>query len=314
MAILDNPVLIDILKLSETLEKKPVVNLYSNPLDFPVLQLFESQFGMLFDVGIDPNALVVGKDIYTRFYAAWEGVVDAAGKPKLNQKGNQYKNITALLNGREAAEGSANAELLAVIRKMAVSLEEIKALVGGLSMDANQAAGHAAAALVNAASLPPNPATVQRPNTARANAQTRSSQPALADKPETAVPSAAAVPSPAEPQQAAERQTAVSAVTSAEWVQRAGQATDKFDFDLCIQRGVAFYTDIDRAENTRQAMFGDWKAGEAAAYAAGMTKYASVRVDLEATKMVAAEAHKKAKSAALVAYRSVLESPAKSSG
>lgn len=86
----NNPQQIDRIKLSETQEGKPIVELYSEPLKYAALTLFESQFGMLFDVGIDPNALVKGEARYTNFKAYWKEL------DKLNAKGNPYKDITHL--------------------------------------------------------------------------------------------------------------------------------------------------------------------------------------------------------------------------
>ncbi len=88
MTELENPIRIDRIERTATKEGKPIVAMYSEPLDFAVLTLFESQFGMLFDVDIDPNTLTGHQ--YARFMAEWEQT------DKKNGKGNPYKNAVAL--------------------------------------------------------------------------------------------------------------------------------------------------------------------------------------------------------------------------
>jgi hypothetical protein len=302
MTALDNPLIIDRVELDQTLEKKPVVNLYSNPLGFPVLSLFESQFGLLFDVGIDPNALTVGAALYTRFLAQWEAVLDDKGKPKLNQKGNQYKNVVALIPNGTTGQN----DTVALLTQIAKSLEEIKALV--------------------------YQKTTPQPNGA-VKPQTAVSQPNGTAKPQPSQPPAkihademlsqmnVTIEEPgqrptvkpkqtANGKQPAAKTSAVTAVTPAEWLQRAQEATDPFDFDTCIHRAIPFYDSADRVESARMGMFGEWKVGEAAAYVAGIQKYASARDELEANHAPATAAHKEAKSMALVEYRKVIDGTA----
>ncbi len=83
-----NSYLVNRVQLTVTQANKPVIHFYSNPLAFPVLQLFD--FSLLFTVGIDPNRLLKGIDYHCRFIAHYK-----EGK-KLNQKDNPYKNITRL--------------------------------------------------------------------------------------------------------------------------------------------------------------------------------------------------------------------------
>ena len=90
MTKLNNPLQIDRIQLTKTKDGKPIISCYSNPLEFPALTLFQSQFGELITVGIDPNALPVGQDYYTHFLAHWEET------EKRNQKGNAYKNVARL--------------------------------------------------------------------------------------------------------------------------------------------------------------------------------------------------------------------------
>lgn len=101
----DNPFQIDRIRLNSTKEGKPVVELFSEPLQYPALTLFESQFGMLFDVSIDPNQLEKGANYYTRFLAHWQET------EKTNGNGNPYKNVSRL----EARTASQTTDLLADI-------------------------------------------------------------------------------------------------------------------------------------------------------------------------------------------------------
>lgn len=80
--------LIKRLVLTQAQSGRTVVNLFAPPLQYPVLQLFD--FSLLFQVGIDPNALEAGRDIHCLFIAHFE-----TGE-KRNQRGNAYKNVTHL--------------------------------------------------------------------------------------------------------------------------------------------------------------------------------------------------------------------------
>lgn len=86
---IDNPVLIDRLQVTATLEGKPQISLYSGALKHPVLQLAPFNYGMLFSVGIDPNELQPGQVHYCQFLAHWE-------EGKTNGKGNPYKDPVSL--------------------------------------------------------------------------------------------------------------------------------------------------------------------------------------------------------------------------
>ena len=102
-----------------------------------------------------------------------------------------------------------------------------------------------------------------------------------------------------------------SAVTPAEWLNRARQATDPFDFDTCLHRGLmmggsAYFETADHAEKARTGLFGEWN-GAAGAYLAGIEKYVKIRADLLAAGEPGAAVFKKAKTAAMVAYRQTLE-------
>lgn len=100
-------------------------------------------------------------------------------------------------------------------------------------------------------------------------------------------------------------------VTPAEWLDRAQAATDPFDFDTCVARGLyvgnaAYFETADHAEKARAGLFGEWN-GAAAAYLAGLKKYVAVRTDLQADGQPGTAVFKAAKAAALVAYRETLE-------
>jgi hypothetical protein len=103
---------IDRIERSTTQAGAPIFEFYSEPLKHSVLTLFESDFGMLLSVDIDPNA-ITGKH-YTCFIAHFvEG-------EKLNQNGNPYKNITHL----EACDGSNQ-----MLADILLELKAIKALI-----------------------------------------------------------------------------------------------------------------------------------------------------------------------------------------
>ena len=90
---LDNPVLIDRMKVTETMNEKPQISLYHGALKHPVLNLPPFSYGLLFDVGFDPNTMEPGKTYHTRFWARWEA------SEKNNTNGNAYKNVTELIPG-----------------------------------------------------------------------------------------------------------------------------------------------------------------------------------------------------------------------
>jgi hypothetical protein len=95
-------------------------------------------------------------------------------------------------------------------------------------------------------------------------------------------------------------------VTTEQWLERAAEAEDSLDFDVCVARGLPFFAaSIDRAETARTMMFGDWQSGRAAAYLAGLKKYASTRTDLENNGQPTLSAHRQAKEAAMSTYNRV---------
>ncbi len=98
---IDNPILIDRLEIKPTKDGKPQIALFSGALEYPVLTLAPFAYGHLFDVGFDPNEIQPGRAYYTRFFAEWEGATDEDGRPKINGKGNQYKNVVRLIPGRQ---------------------------------------------------------------------------------------------------------------------------------------------------------------------------------------------------------------------
>ena len=95
------------------------------------------------------------------------------------------------------------------------------------------------------------------------------------------------------------------------WLQRAAEATDELDFDVCVSRGLLFFgAAIDRVETARGGLFGDWKPERAGAYLAGLKKYANMRASLEANGQPTVSAHRQAKEAALSVYHLALEQEA----
>lgn len=97
-------------------------------------------------------------------------------------------------------------------------------------------------------------------------------------------------------------------VTPEEWLERAAEAEDQFDFDVCVARGLPFFgASIDRAETARLTMFGVWQPSRAAAYLAGMKKYVSTRTSLEDMGQPTVSAHRQAKEAALSVYNQMVE-------
>lgn len=160
MTELENPIRIDRIEVTKTTEGRPTISLYSEPLDFAVLVLFDNQFGMLFDVGIDPNTLTGTR--YTRFMAEWEEL------DKKNKKGNPYKNPVALLPmpQRHPREGGDTAVQFAT---MIALLREIRDAL---------APGAAAAPAVPVAPSPVTP-PAESPTT---QAQTAARPPAIGDR------------------------------------------------------------------------------------------------------------------------------------
>ena len=104
--------LIKRLVLTQAQSGRAVVNLYSPPLQFPVLQLFD--FALLFQVGIDPNALKPGEDYHCLFVAHFE----LGEKRKSN--GSAYKDVSQL----EPLE-KPGAEALALLQRVFESQKHI---------------------------------------------------------------------------------------------------------------------------------------------------------------------------------------------
>lgn len=96
--------------------------------------------------------------------------------------------------------------------------------------------------------------------------------------------------------------------TPEQWLQRAGQATDSLDFDVCISRGLPFFQgDLGRVETARLSMFGEWNPAQAGAALAGLRAYVTKRAELEAAGLPTQSAHKSAKEAAQATYQRELE-------
>jgi hypothetical protein len=144
MTQLDNPLLIDRIRLAKTQQGKPVINLYHGALKFPALQLF--QFHQLLTAGIDPNELEPGKDVITNFLAHWQ-----EGE-KINGTGNPYKDVTHL----EALTPPATTDT-AVFESLTNDLAEIKAMLRYLVQHSQAAPAAAAPAPQPAAPARPEP-------------------------------------------------------------------------------------------------------------------------------------------------------------
>lgn len=96
--------------------------------------------------------------------------------------------------------------------------------------------------------------------------------------------------------------------TPEQWLQRAAEAADQLDFDVCVARGLPFFAgDIDRAEKVRETLFGRWYPERARAYLAGVQRYVSTRTDLEQSGWSVLSAHTEAKAKAKAAYIQALE-------
>ena len=95
---IDNPVLIDRVEATKTKGGSPQISLFSGALEYAVLSIAPFNYGLLFNVGIDPNSLQPGQPYYCQFLAAWEE------SDKTNGNGKPYKNVTELYPMPSAAE------------------------------------------------------------------------------------------------------------------------------------------------------------------------------------------------------------------
>ena len=95
-------------------------------------------------------------------------------------------------------------------------------------------------------------------------------------------------------------------VTPDEWLARALQATDAYDFDECVSRGLAYYESGAHAEKARNALFGRWVDGRAAAYLTGLKTYASARQKLDKSGRPSRDVYNEAKADAVKAYQDAI--------
>jgi len=100
-----NPVLIDRIEASKTKAGSPQISLFSGALEYPVLNLAPFNYGLLFNVGIDPNTIQPGQPHYCQFLAVWEE------GDKTNGNGRPYKNVTQLQPMPSATEQQAARQL-----------------------------------------------------------------------------------------------------------------------------------------------------------------------------------------------------------
>lgn len=105
---IDNPVKIDRIEASKTKDGSPQISFYSGALEYPVLNLRPFGYGLLFNVGIDPNTIQPGQAHYCQFWASWEA------SERINGKGNPYKNVTEL----HPISSPAEAETLELLRQI----------------------------------------------------------------------------------------------------------------------------------------------------------------------------------------------------
>jgi hypothetical protein len=96
--------------------------------------------------------------------------------------------------------------------------------------------------------------------------------------------------------------------TPEQWLQRAAQATDSLDFDVCVSRGLPFFQgDLGRVEAAREGMFGEWNPAQAEAALAGLRAYITKRTELEAAGLPTQSAHKSAKEKGRATFHRELE-------
>ena len=112
MTNLNNPQKIDRIELTKTKDGTPIVAFYVEPLEFAALTLFQSQFGELFAVGIDPNTLQPGQPVYTRFLAHWETI------NKSKKTGAAYQNVTRLEQPPDPAAVAQNAVMVDILGEL----------------------------------------------------------------------------------------------------------------------------------------------------------------------------------------------------
>ena len=118
---MENPITIDHIKLTQAGTRKDgrvMVEMYANPLQYRVLELFEHQFGMLYQIGIDPNDLEPEQIVYTHFAAHWEE------RDKKKASGRNYRDVVRL----EALRTSSEEKLYRILERMLSTLEGLQHL------------------------------------------------------------------------------------------------------------------------------------------------------------------------------------------
>ena len=110
--------------------------------------------------------------------------------------------------------------------------------------------------------------------------------------PQQEVAAPAAPPTkPTEPAKAADQPT--------DWLARAGEAVDSFDFDTCMSKALEYFATGAHVEKARTGLFGNkWLPDNRAAYIAGLKAYANGRANNGLFD--------KAKASAIEAYRAAL--------
>lgn len=87
---IENPVHIKRIAAGETEGGDKVINLFSPPLKYAVLQLFSHQWYMLSEAGIDPDQVLAGQDKHPSILAHWEP------SERTNKNGVPYKDVRRL--------------------------------------------------------------------------------------------------------------------------------------------------------------------------------------------------------------------------
>ncbi|MCB8942572.1 MAG: hypothetical protein H6658_02230 [Ardenticatenaceae bacterium] len=116
-------------------------------------------------------------------------------------------------------------------------------------------------------------------------------------------PPATPAPKPAQP-----GSSNPSQLTQTEWLQRAQEATDEMDFDVCVSRAYPdFYFDANRVQTVREGICGKWDTAKKGATLAAVAEYCTKRLEWEKKAVSTTEAHKEAKIAARRAYNNALK-------
>ena len=87
----DNPIEIDRIMRVRVRNGREVIKLFHDPLPYPILQLFPSQYPWLLRAGVDPNQLIYDQPLHVNLLVWWR-----EGKKETAQ-GSRYKDVTKLM-------------------------------------------------------------------------------------------------------------------------------------------------------------------------------------------------------------------------